>query len=140
MARDVATFFNHPDDLILVPDRPSRSALPAAVMVRAGVGAEDYMLNRFLTDSSSPTGADRSPPSRGGAGTASIKTLQHFLLQLTSVELALQSWKERLLEFSVDGEGRAVDKAGLAAALQSIGSTCKPNEVSQVGIETWCNG
>jgi hypothetical protein len=50
-------FHQQEDDEILVPDRPDREALPAAVLLPGNVGADNYMLSRYFSEAS-PTNHD----------------------------------------------------------------------------------
>lgn len=51
-----------------------------------------------------------------------VRSMQQFLMHLTSVEAALQSWRERLEGVSKGGE--TIDQEGLQAALSSLGVQC----------------
>jgi hypothetical protein len=110
--KDVAAFLQQADNSLLTSDRPSRSELPASVLsAAAGQGQGNYMLNRYLIQTGSSQDLHKQD------SFVSVKSMQHFLLQLSTIEAALQGWKSRLAATATAG---LVDKNGLASALTSM--------------------
>lgn len=111
LQRDVGGFMKQTDATALVSDRPARAAVMSSISSTRGAGS-GYMLSRYFSE--------RSMGGVEGQSRSALKSMQHFLLQWSIIEQALQAWKERLLAESSDGAGHAIDKKGLGNALRFV--------------------
>lgn len=121
-------FLEQKDEEIIHIDRPEKTtviAFPSGLNCSATQGSSPYMLTRYLSESRirslSPTGK-------------SLRSMQHFFLQLGVITTAFSSFRQHLVGNCLANRHGflVISEEGLTKTLQNIGVPVEPDDIEAI--------